>query len=368
MQSTMPSYVKTQMQPRAIRKKKPANKSLEPTAERLSVSIRSYLRRLNLVVRLLWRQQRRMNERIEPILVKQVVEVLEASMKGDPKWTAWDISTDTRSIATPNSLFFALRGENFDGHNFVLEAFRKRVAAVVVDREVPRAEGLQIIVPDILQALGNLARYYRDQFDIPVVGVTGSVGKTSTKDMIAIALRTKFKTQANKASFNSEIGLPPTLFGLNRSHEAVVLEMGMRGFGQIEYLCKVSRPTIGVVTNIGMSHIELLGSRDNIAHAKSELLSALGTDGIAVINTDNEYCDLLSKLCQCRALTYGIHRAADFYVTDIKYVDNKDTSFKINGVDVLLHATGEHHALNAAAACAVASSLDLPLVSGLTFS
>lgn len=136
----------------------------------------------------------------------------------------------------------------------------------------------------------------------------------------------------------------------------------MRGFGQIEYLCKVARPTIGVVTNIGMSHIELLGSRDNIAHAKSELLSALGTDGVAVINADNEYCDLLSKLCQCHVLTYGIHRAADFHVTDIKYIDNKDTSFKINGVDVLLHATGEHHALNAAAACAVASSLDLPLV------
>lgn len=302
-----------------------------------------------------------MSERIEPISLSDVVQVLGASVRGEANWTAWSISTDTRTVSAPNSLFFALRGENFDGHNYVLEAERKGAAAIVVDREIPRIETPQLIVPNTLEALGRLARFYREQFEIPVVGVTGSVGKTSTKEMIALALRVRLKTHANKASFNNEVGLPLTLFGLDRSHKAAVLEMGMRGFGQIEDLCRIARPTIGVVTNVGMSHIELLGSRDGIAQAKSELLTSLDTGGVAVINADNEYYDFLASVCSGRIVSYGLNQAADFRVTDIKYIDNKDTCFKINGVYIQLHATGEHHAINAAAACAVASILDLSL-------
>ena len=302
-----------------------------------------------------------MSERIEPISLSDVVQVLEASVQGEINWTVWGISTDTRAMSTPNPLFFALRGENFDGHNYVLEAGQKGAAAVVVAREIPRIDTPQLIVPNTLEALGKLARFYREQFEIPVVGVTGSVGKTSTKEMIALALRVRLKTHANKASFNNEVGLPLTLFGLDRSHQAAVLEMGMRGFGQIEDLCRIARPTIGVVTNVGMSHIELLGSRDGIAQAKSELFTSLGTGGVAVINADNEYYDFLAGVCSSQIVTYGMSQAADFRVADIKYIDNKDTCFKINGVDVQLHATGEHHAINAAAACAVAASLDLPL-------
>ena len=162
-------------------------------------------------------------------------------------------------------------------------------------------------------------------------------------------------------NFNTEIGVPHTLFGLDRSHQAAVLEMAMRGPGQIKRLCEIARPSIGVVTNIGLSHIEFLGSRDGIALAKAELLRFLDADGVAVINADDEYADFLAERCQCRVIAYGIEGNADFRSTNITYSSEGDTRFKVNGVQGSVRASGKHHALNAATACAVASLFDISL-------
>jgi UDP-N-acetylmuramoyl-tripeptide--D-alanyl-D-alanine ligase len=175
--------------------------------------------------------------------------------------------------------------------------------------------------------------------------------------MIAAAVRPFLNVQVNKASYNNEVGVPLTLFGIDRNTQAAVLEMGMRGIGQIEYLCNIAMPNIGVITNIGMSHIELLKSRENIAIAKSELLTSLGTSGVAVINADNDFAEFLKERSPSTVITFGASPSADFRITELRYIDNKDTLFKVNDVDIHLNATGDHHAMNAAAACAVASIL-----------
>ncbi len=298
-----------------------------------------------------------MDKHIEPLPLPDITNLLSSQTTCESDWSVLDISTDSRSISTPNCLYVALRGTSFDGHDFVAQAFQKGAAAAVVSQRVEGVDGLQIVVPDTLLALGTLAKFYRSLFKIPVVGVTGSVGKTSTKEMIAAALRPFLNIQVNKASYNNEIGVPLTLFGIDRNTQAAVLEMGMRGIGQIEYLCNIATPNIGVITNIGMSHIELLKSRENIAIAKSELLASLGTNGVAIINADSDFAEFLKGRSPSTVITYGTSPSADFQITGLRYINNKDTVFKVNDVDIYLNATGDHHAMNAAAACAVASAL-----------
>jgi UDP-N-acetylmuramoyl-tripeptide--D-alanyl-D-alanine ligase len=191
------------------------------------------------------------------------------SSGADGSTVVQEICTDSRQ-AKEGSLFFALKGENSDGYVFAEGALRAGAAAVVVDRPVERIAGAQIVVPNALKALGELAREYRKRFTIPVIGLTGSVGKTSTRDMLAVALRARLNVLTSEKNFNNEIGLPLTLLRMDRSHEAAVVEMGMRGAGQIAELCEIARPDIGLITNIGMSHIELLGSREAVARAKGE--------------------------------------------------------------------------------------------------
>jgi UDP-N-acetylmuramoyl-tripeptide--D-alanyl-D-alanine ligase len=298
-----------------------------------------------------------MAQHIEPLYLANIINLLSGQATCESDWSIWDISTDSRSISTPNCLYVALRGTSFDGHDFVAQAFQKGAAAAVVSQRVEGVDGMQIVVPDTLSALGTLAKYYRSLFNIPVIGVTGSVGKTSTKEMIAAAVRPFLNVQVNKASYNNEVGVPLTLFGIDRNTQAAVLEMGMRGIGQIEYLCNIATPNIGVITNIGMSHIELLKSRENIAIAKSELLTSLGTSGVAVINADNDFAEFLKERSPSTVITFGASPSADFRITELRYIDNKDTLFKVNDIDMHLNATGDHHAMNAAAACAVASIL-----------
>lgn len=298
-----------------------------------------------------------MDKHIEPLPLRDITNLLRSQTICESNWSVLDISTDSRSISTPNCLYVALRGTSFDGHNFVAQAFQKGAAAAVVSQRVEGVEGLQIVVPDTLLALGTLAKHYRSLFKIPVIGVTGSVGKTSTKEMIAAAVRPFLNIQVNKASYNNEIGVPLTLFGIDRNTQAAVLEMGMRGIGQIEYLCNIATPNIGVITNIGMSHIELLKSRENIAIAKSELLASLGANGVAIINADSDFAEFLKGRSPSTVITYGTNPNADFQITELRYINNKDTVFKVNDVDIYLNVTGDHHAMNAAAACAVASVL-----------
>src|SRR5262245_17934265 len=194
---------------------------------------------------------------MEPVSLHWAAEAMGAWIVGAPQGEVTGVCTDTRQGAK-GALFFALQGENSDGHQYVQQAFEKGAVGAVVSREIPNAGGPLLIVPDTLYALGELAKHYRRKFAIPFVAVTGSVGKTSTKEMIAQVLRAKYRTLANEKNFNNEIGVPLTLFQLTREHEAAVIELGMRGLGEIDRLAEIAEPTVGVITNIGWAHIELL--------------------------------------------------------------------------------------------------------------
>ncbi len=271
------------------------------------------------------------------------------------------VCTDTRQGAE-GALFFALAGENADGHDFVARAFGAGAAAAVVERRVEGAAGPQIVVPDALKALGQLARWYRERFDIPVIGITGSVGKTSTREMVACALRAKLNVLTSEKNFNNEIGVPLTLLKLDSSHRAAVIEMGMRGAGQIAELCAIARPNVGLITNIGLSHIELLGSRERLARAKGELLEGLPTDGAAILPADDDFARALVRIARGRRVrTFGLKEGADFHATDITFDSDGTSRSRINGVQFTIHAAGVHHIVNACAACAVAAELGIPL-------
>ena len=197
-----------------------------------------------------------------------------------------DISTDTRKII-PDSLFIAIRGENFDGNDFAAKAVELGASAVLCERDCGLGER-QILVKDTRAALLELAGYYRSLFKIPVVGITGSVGKTTTKEMTHAVMSVKYNTLKNEGNLNNEIGVPLTLFKLEKSHEAAVIEMGMSGFGEIERMTKAVRPDAAIISNIGVSHIEKLGSREGILRAKLEILQGMKSEAPVILNGDDE--------------------------------------------------------------------------------
>lgn len=276
------------------------------------------------------------------------------------------ISTDTR-VLSGGELFIALRGERFDGHSMLHNAAQSGAIAALVEEENDAPESLALIrVDDTKRALGDLARAHRLKFGIPVIGVTGSYGKTTTRALIASALGAKFKVLASEGNFNNEIGVPMTLFGLDESHGAAVVEMGMRGLGQIKYLAQVTCPTIGVITNIGPQHIEMLGSMENIARAKAELIEALPQNGIAVLPAEDdslphEYSCVVREGAPHRVVTFG-RANADFSVSEPQTARDGNVSFSLRDANQVHHQVslsmpGAHNALNAAAAIAVASAL-----------
>ena len=293
---------------------------------------------------------------MQSIDINDVIKTIQGTAVGPTCGSITSICTDTRKLI-PGALFFALKGENTDGHIYVKNALNAGALAVVVEKEIPDLSGTQLIVPDALHALGVLASYYRSRFHIPMIGLTGSVGKTSTREMIACALSSRYKTHSNAKNYNNEIGVPLTLFGLEEKHQAGVLEMAMRGKGQIASLAQMVKPTVGIITNIGLSHIEILGSRDEIAQAKSELLEYLPDDGFVALNAEDDYFDLLSMKAPCRVVSYGIEKRTDLCASGITFRNGGEPSFMINGRPINLRIPGVHHIINATAACAVAVSL-----------
>ena len=198
------------------------------------------------------------------------------------------VTIDSRE-AGPGALFIAIRGDRFDGHDFVREVLDRGAVAAVCSRPVEDADPSRVIpVADTRAAFLELAAHYRARFDIPVVGLTGSVGKTTTKEMVAAVLSRKYRTLATQGNLNNEIGLPRMCFRLDSSYEAAVLEMGMSGFGEISRLTRTALPTLGIITNIGVCHIEMLGSREGILQAKMEILEGMSPDAPLIINGDND--------------------------------------------------------------------------------
>jgi UDP-N-acetylmuramoyl-tripeptide--D-alanyl-D-alanine ligase len=263
------------------------------------------------------------------------------------------IQTDTR-LLKPGEVFLALRGEKFDGHDFVPMAIAKGALAAIVDFEYQNSQFPVLQVTDTLQAYQKIARWWRDRFDIPVIGVTGSVGKTTTKELIAAVLATQGRVHKTHANFNNEIGVPKTLLELSAEHDFAVVEMAMRGRGQIAELTQIAHPTIGVITNVGTAHIELLGSEVAIASAKCELLAEMPKDSIAILNYDNPLLiETAAKVWQGKVVTFG------FTGGDIQgeLIDNE--TLAVADMQLPLPMPGRHIAANYMAALAVAQVLGI---------
>jgi UDP-N-acetylmuramoyl-tripeptide--D-alanyl-D-alanine ligase len=266
------------------------------------------------------------------------------------------VSTDTRTIR-PGMLFVALQGENYNGHDYVGRAFEHGAAAAIASVEREPLDRRLLIVPDTLFAYGKIAAAWRRKFDIPVIAVTGSVGKTTMKEMIALALGTSGPILKSENNENNEVGVPQTLLRLNDSHRAAVIEMGMRGFGQIKYLAEIATPTIAVITVIGESHIEMVGSRDGIADAKAELIESLDPSGIAVLNRDDPYFARLSSKTQAEIVSFGTAAAATVRIVDeARSANGWSFGVVVDGERYLLaiHSPARHDVYNAAGALVVA--------------
>ncbi|WP_448267057.1 UDP-N-acetylmuramoyl-tripeptide--D-alanyl-D-alanine ligase [Nostoc sp. DSM 114159] len=263
------------------------------------------------------------------------------------------IQTDSRTLK-PGEVFVAFRGDKFDGHEFVPTAIAKGAIAAIVDFEYENPGFPVLQVKDTLKAYQQIGRWWRDRFNIPVIGVTGSVGKTTTKELIAAVLGTKGRVHKTYGNYNNEIGVPKTLLELGAEHDYAVIEMAMRGRGQIAELTQIARPTIGVITNVGTAHIELLGSEEAIAEAKCELLAEMPADSVAILNHDNPLLmATAAKFWQGEVLTYG------FSGGDIQgqLIDNDQV--EVAGIQLPLPLAGRHNATNFLAALAVAKVLGI---------
>lgn len=272
-----------------------------------------------------------------------------------------NICTDTRKIEA-GCLYVPIKGERFDGHQFIEDAFSKGAVAVLSHEKVSSDQPI-VYVKDTRQALGQLAKGYLSLFDIPVIGVTGSVGKTSCKDMIAAVLGAKYNVLKTEGNFNNDIGLPLTIFNLNHGYEIAVLEMGMNHFGEIDYLSQIAEPDYGVITNVGVSHIENLGSREGIYEAKKEIFNHMGHKDLAIINMDDDYLPRLIDDISLDKKTFGIKNKADYMAHDIRSLGYEGmgaiftTPTKEFGV--IIPVLGEHMIYNALPAIAIAEELGL---------
>ncbi|MCL6447685.1 MAG: UDP-N-acetylmuramoyl-tripeptide--D-alanyl-D-alanine ligase [Armatimonadetes bacterium] len=301
---------------------------------------------------------------MKTMTIAEIAQAIGAKIiQGDGRVQVSAVSTDTRTLA-PGQLFFALRGERVDAHDFLPRAAAAGAAGLVAARAVAGLpeEIPVLLVDDPLQALQKLAAYNREKYSLPVVAVTGSSGKTTTKDMIAAVLATAMSTLKTPGNLNNEIGLPLTLLELSDHHQAAVVEMAMRGPGEIDYLCRIARPTAAVITNIGEAHFERLGSVESIARAKGELLDHIGPAGFAVLPAESPYIREQAARCRGKVFYFGVGAQADIRAVNIRS-EGRATRFdvEINGAryPVRLPLPGQHNVLNALAAVGVGRALGL---------
>lgn len=294
---------------------------------------------------------------METLRVSEIAKVCGGEFNIDTEITS--VAIDTRKIEI-GCLFICIKGDRFDAHRFIDEAFEKGAAAVMISEDV-KIDKPYIKVDDTAKQMLSLAGYYRSKFDIPIVALTGSVGKTTTKEFTHLVVNSKYKAIKTLGNLNNEIGLPQMLFMLDSSTEAAVIEMGMNHFGEIHRLSTATQPTVGIITNIGVSHIENLGSREGILEAKLEILDGLKKGAPLLLNGDN---DLLStvKNDDYKIYFYAVDNDADFKAVDIKENPNT-TSFTVQYFgkeqSIEIPAIGKHNVYNALAAFAVGILLDI---------
>lgn len=279
------------------------------------------------------------------------------------------ISTDTRKIQE-NNLFIALKGENFNGNDYTIQAIEKGASIIIIDDVKFKIEDLKnrgtiIKVKDTKEALGDLARFYRKKIGVKVVGITGSTGKTSTKDLVAAFLSGKYKVFKTQGNFNNEIGLPLMIFELSKDYDIAVLEMGMSNFGEINKLASIALPDVGAITNIGVAHIEYLKTRENILKEKMSITDFFENKNSLIVNCEN---DMLKTIVECDKFNLervGYDSSYNLYAKNIK-LTSENTSFDVVTDDnknyrFTLNMVGEHNVLNALIGIQIARNF------GLTF-
>lgn len=262
-----------------------------------------------------------------------------------------------------DALFVPIKGENFDGHDFIASAFEAGAVATLTSRDiVVNSDKVCIKVEDTKIALQRLAAYYRQKFKIPVVGVTGSVGKTSTKEMIASVLSAKFNVHKTVGNLNGQIGLPLTIFGLESRHDVAVVEMGISEFDEMESLAKVAMPNYAVMTNIGVTHIENLHTRENIFSEKFKITSFLSDSDYLFINGDDEILGKMQNGYQFNVVSFGIKNNCEFTARNI-VCENEKTKFQVlhgeSFRNFVIPTIGEHSVYNALVAIAIAFSMGM---------
>ena len=291
------------------------------------------------------------------------------------------VSTDSRQVRK-GDLFIALKGPNFDGHHFVKRAFQDGAVGALISHSAwstvlpwvrryrshdASASPYVIGVDDPLIGFQEIASHHRSRFSAPLVSVTGSNGKTTAKEMIGHVLATKWRTLKTQGNFNNSIGVPHTLLRMTRRHDVAVIEMGVDQVGQTTRLCEIARPTMGVITNVGPDHLEFFGTIEASARAKAELLPALPSDGVAILNADDRYFGRFTRKATCQVLSYGFSSRADVRASDVS-VDRQGSRFRLHlpkrarAIQVQLRVPGQHNISNALAGAAVGHALG---VSGL---
>lgn len=272
------------------------------------------------------------------------------------------IVLDSRKVE-PGFVFIAAKGEKADGHKFIPEVFEKGAIGVVCEKEPEELNGPCILVKDSFQALQDIAEYYRNQMPVPIVGITGSVGKTSTKEFIASVLAQKYKVHKTQGNFNNEIGVPLTLLSMPEDTQAAVVEMGINHFGEMHRLSRMVKPDICVMTNIGQCHLEFLGSRDGILKAKSEIFDFMNPEGSVCVNGDDDKLITIEEVCGKKPVRFGFSKENDVWADEVvnkgllgssAVIHTKESSFPVR-----VPLPGAHMVMNALAATAVGLKLGL---------
>lgn len=293
--------------------------------------------------------------------IKEILKITNGKLIcGDENLDIQNFEKDTR-IIQKGDMYVAIKVEKFDGNDFYKDAINKGAVACLMSKEPDEKIGSIVLVENTVKAIQQIAAYKRSQVDIPVVAVTGSVGKTSTKDIVAAVMSQKYKVLKTQGNLNNDIGLPFTLLRLH-DENAIVVEMGMNHFGEISLLTSIAKPTLAIITNIGTAHIGNLGSRENILKAKLEILEGLQGNSV-IINNDN---DLLSDWAEknkekYNIITYGINNKNSKYVAEDIHSYEDRSEYRIDGKEVVVPVGGEHFVLNSLCAIAVGRYFDIPM-------
>ncbi|PIU83083.1 MAG: UDP-N-acetylmuramoyl-tripeptide--D-alanyl-D-alanine ligase [Elusimicrobia bacterium CG06_land_8_20_14_3_00_38_11] len=298
---------------------------------------------------------------MEKTEISKIADTIKGHLSGNKKILITGVSIDSRTTKK-GDIFFAIKGENLDGHDFVKDAVFNGAAGIVVQSPKSKVRCPVIVIKDTVKGLQDLAKYYRNKFNVKVIGITGSNGKTTTKDILRAVLSQKTPVLSTQGNFNNHIGLPLTLFQLEKKHRYCVLEMGTNHKGEIACLCKISSPSVGIVTNIGTAHICNFGSLKNILKEKTELFNSLGSNGIAVMNNDDEFITSFAQNLKCKKITFGMKNKADVTACDIS-LKSESTTFSLQyppekrKEKIVLPVAGLFNVYNALAAASAAVTL-----------